>query len=305
MMRAAWAIFFMLPPRVRLKLKQLLQGDGHKRSLFSSLIANRNAEGKERFDRALKTLAQDLQWLGPDDKITSALEIGVGYVATSLLALKGFTGATVEGIDINKVLDLRATLKAVTKSPTLEEVHGDRDLRIPSQFLEELVSISSVSQLRYWMDNNKVHYRAPASLEMLDHVNSSKRGLIYSRSVLEHIPPSQFHYFVSRLKALCLDGGHNVHFIDLTDHLSHHDHPQLFRNDDSYDSEYDSGWRGNAMLPSQILESFQKNFDVVYFATGDSLKDQRIRVKKLLDENPNLEVADKESQWILVHAING
>ena len=92
-----WKLFYKLTPDQRLRIKKILQRDGHRKSLFSALIVRRNAEGKERFDRALMVLRNDLTWLDNETKIEEVIEIGLGYVGSSLVALALYLDSRVTG----------------------------------------------------------------------------------------------------------------------------------------------------------------------------------------------------------------
>ena len=298
-----WKLFYKLTPDQRLRMKKILQRDGHRKSLFSSLIARRNAEGKERFDRALVVLTNDLIWLDNETKIEEVIEIGVGYVGSSLIGLALYFDARVTGVDINRLLDMGATHRAISAVPDSFALGSSLGLS-PSKEIElsKLKQARGASDLEVWMSNNDIDYQAPVDVEQHATQKTAKYDLVYSRSVLEHIAPSNFETFVESIRQLSSESGYSVHFIDLTDHLSHTEQPDLFLHDLSYNAERESGWRGNALSPLKILRCFDECFAVVHFCSGGSLDDQRLKPKRRFSSDINKSDFSERPQWILIEA---
>ena len=298
-----WRLFYKISPRQRLRLKKILQRDGHKKSVFSALIARRNAEGKERFDRAVMVLLNDLTWLDSEKKFDEVMEVGVGYVGTSLIGLGLYFDARVTGVDKNRIMDTGATRRAILAAPNFTTISSSLCLS-PSQDVNfaRLSKLNSSNDLELWMSANNISYVAP--FDMAEHAthNIKKYDLVYSRSVLEHIAPSAYRTFVASIRQLASSSGYSIHFIDLTDHLSHKDDPRLFTHDISYDAERDSGWRGNALTPLEILKPFDEYFDVVHFCLGSSLDDQSLTEKKRFTTHLHAGEVGESSQWIFIEA---
>lgn len=181
--------------------KQFFRGILRKISPYQSLRANDELALEQglnlvRFIRDYKI------------RMTAVLEIGTGWIPTIPHILKACGAERIILTDIERLSD-----------PTT--FRHARDLVEKS--LDELVDVSGAEQelLRANLFRLDVEeYRCPPQL---DGLQSNSVDLVYSRTVLEHIPEPALKELLAEWRRLLRPGGYCVHFIDNSDHFEHRD----------------------------------------------------------------------------------
>jgi SAM-dependent methyltransferase len=67
-----------------------------------------------------------------------------------------------------------------------------------------------------------IRYHAPAAAANTDLATESV-DIVYSNTVLEHIPPQELNRLISEAHRILRPGGYMLHLIDMSDHFSHSD----------------------------------------------------------------------------------
>lgn len=184
-----------------LPFKQFLRSVLRKASPYQSLRAN----DELAFEQGLQ-LIRFIQ----DYKIgtTTVLEVGTGWIPTIPHMLKACGAKRIILTDVDRLSDPNTFRYA-------------RDLVEKS--LDSLVDVSGVDQelLRANLSRlNVEEFRCPPRL---DELPSNAVDLVYSRTVLEHIPEIVLRELLVEWRRLLRPGGFCIHFIDNSDHFEHRD----------------------------------------------------------------------------------
>lgn len=95
-----------------------------------------------------------------------------------------------------------------------------------------------------------IHYRAPVEASALA-TESGRFDLIFSYTVLEHVPPAELSPLLGGMAGLLAPGGVMLHFIDLEDHLDPRRNPFEFLSPAARWSDQQCGARGNRLRFSE------------------------------------------------------
>ena len=125
------------------------------------------------------------------------LEIGSGWFPTIPLML------AMDGAKHIYMTDLNPHMDDLTFQATVDYL---RRYRSESEFFTAINSL----------DDLPATYLAPFNIDQLDH---NSIDYIFSRTVLEHIPPKEIVELLSALRPKLASGGLMVHLIDNSDHL--------------------------------------------------------------------------------------
>ncbi|HWA86498.1 MAG TPA: methyltransferase domain-containing protein [Opitutus sp.] len=155
----------------------------------------------------------------------SALEIGTGKFLAHAVALRVCGNRRVVTIDKYRQL-VPAAVRAALDRPVLARrflsgfvAHDDymarwRELQATGFALENLGA-------------KGIEYRAPLTVEELAR-EPDRFDLIFSYTVLEHVPPAELPSLLAAADRLLAPGGIAVHFVDLEDHLDPTEKPFAF-----------------------------------------------------------------------------
>jgi hypothetical protein len=101
-----------------------------------------------------------------------------------------------------------------------------------------------------WRED-QIIYKAPIDYAAAP-LTGEQFDLIFSRSVLEHIPPSLLSAILGNLTANLKPGGTMLHIINLEDHMDSRNAPfEFFTRGTNYDAQTDYDRRGNRMTLQQ------------------------------------------------------
>jgi SAM-dependent methyltransferase len=136
------------------------------------------------------------------------LEVGTGWIPTIPQTLKAYGAERIFLTDIDRLCD----------SNTFK--HAGELVR---KSLSDLIEVSGADQEQLKANLSRLNveeYRCPPHLDKLP---SRSVDLIYSRTVLEHIPEPKLKKLLNEWKRLLKPGGYCIHFIDNSDHFEHQD----------------------------------------------------------------------------------
>lgn len=140
--------------------------------------------------------------------LETVLEVGTGWVPTLPLMLKACGAGRLILTDVERLCDANTTRHARS---------------LVDQSLERLVAVSNIdlpSLKANLKGANLDDYRCPPALDKLP---DGSVTLVYSRTVLEHIPKPVLRNLLGEWWRLLKPGGVCIHFIDNSDHFEHRD----------------------------------------------------------------------------------
>lgn len=181
--------------------KQFVRGILRKVSPYHSLPAN----DQFAFEQGLQLIELTEKYkIGLD----TVLEVGTGWVPTIPNMLKACGAKKIILTDIERLCDLTT----FNHAKDLVEKRLDR--------LSEVSAIEDRVLRKNLLRLDVEEYRCPPRLDEL--INSSL-DLVYSRTVLEHIPEPLLAKLLVEWQRLLAPGGFSIHFIDNSDHFEHRD----------------------------------------------------------------------------------
>jgi ubiquinone/menaquinone biosynthesis C-methylase UbiE len=155
------------------------------------------------------------------------LEIGTGWAPTIPILFWLFRQRECDTYDISKILAPSLIIEAATQlvnHPISHELLADDQLRyeVEERKQELKMLIERGARGRDILKYCNIRYHAPADAANTNLANGSV-DVVYSSTVLEHIPqPEIKKLFVESLRIL-RPGGHIVHLIDMNDHFTYTD----------------------------------------------------------------------------------
>ncbi len=181
--------------------KQFLRSVLRKVSPYQSL----QASDELAFEQGLQ-LVRIIQ----DHKIrlTTVLEVGTGWIPTIPHMLKACGAQRIILTDIERLSD------STTSNYASDLVEKSLDRLAEMSCAEQQLLKSNLFRL------NVEEYRCPPRL---DELQNNSVDLIYSRTVLEHIPERVLTELLTEWKRLLRPGGFCIHIIDNSDHFEHRD----------------------------------------------------------------------------------
>ncbi len=192
-------------------------------------LLQRSAGGLRKFDRhvAIKVddwriLASHLRELGRSTQGLSFVEVGTGWhpVLPVCFALAG--AAECHTYDLNRHLDDRLTLRMLgllrQHLPTIARA-SDRPLPEVESDYERLVVATDAEAL---LKQARIVYHAPADATVTGLPDASV-DVVYSNSVLEHVPPEIIARLMVESQRTLRPGGLSVHSVNCGDHYAYFD----------------------------------------------------------------------------------
>jgi SAM-dependent methyltransferase len=159
--------------------------------------------------RAIELGLQLISLIRDHDVATDrVLEVGTGWIPTIPKLLKAYGARRLILTDIERFCDARTDSHAQSLAqkaiPHLALASGKEQDALQAGLLR----------------SNVEEYRFPPELSELDPYSID---LVYSRSVLEHLPEPILKHSLAEWKRILKPGGHCIHFIDNSDHFEHRD----------------------------------------------------------------------------------
>jgi hypothetical protein len=206
-------IYALLPSTARYRLKKLVRAAGHRSSIVDGLKARRDAAGKRRLDVALRHVLNVFRLCNHNNlDHQRVVDFGAGYVLADSVALWLLGAEKIFAVDINAVAHRKALIDSVRAA-------DDRAIR---DLLGSLPEVVREKSLQRWERLGKepknvwaiadITYLAPRDI-LKCAWEHEKVDLVWSTSVLEHIPPTSVQPVLSRLQNLLAPGAKGIHFI--------------------------------------------------------------------------------------------
>lgn len=221
-------LYRRMPPRLRQTAKRMLGATGHGASRLDALKAKKDAQGKKRLDRALAHLVSTLG-LEAAGSIhgKTCIDFGAGYVPTDSVAMWLLGAREVSAVDYNAIWSRDSVLLAIREADpkSLRQTLSAASLLSAAE--PRLDLLERIGRGEEPLDRLPISYIAP-----LDVVAEPERlpeyDLLWSTSVLEHIPPSLIADLLRSISARQRAAGRQVHYVDLRDHLDFDAAPYRF-----------------------------------------------------------------------------
>jgi SAM-dependent methyltransferase len=181
--------------------KELFRGILRKVSPYHSLPAN----DQVAFEQGLQLVELTEKY---KIKLDTVLEVGTGWVPTIPHMLKACGANRIILSDIERLCDFRT----FSHAEDFVEKSLDR--------LSEVSAIEDRVLRKNLLRHDVEEYRCPPRL---DELKNGSFDLVYSRTVLEHIPELVLAELLLEWRRLLAPGGFSIHFIDNSDHFEHRD----------------------------------------------------------------------------------
>lgn len=237
-----------LPPRIRAKGKEFLGASGHSRGVLDAMKARKDAQGRKRLDNTLLSVTECLGRSYLDELAgATVVDFGAGYVPMDGIAMWLLGAERVVAVDYNEIADFRAVARGVRKADLARarEIleHLSPDVDWPSR----LVTLVEAARRDAVADVVPIEYLAP--LDVTSTPEALPRfDLLWSLSVLEHVPPSRIVALLAVLSSRARESGVQLHRVDLCDHHDFdHDPYRFLAADANFDAEHEADVRGNGM----------------------------------------------------------
>jgi len=238
-------------------LKAPIRGSSLFRAVYHPRHAARLARTTKRLDQCAAQLAHTLHLAG-DVRLEGArcLELGAGWVLTHALVCHLLGAKRVVAVDVERAARFDALRAAVADAPPALV----RDLLAPFSDhgrvrarLERLRSIERFDAAA--LAELGIVYRAPVDLAR--DALSEPFDLIYSLSVLEHVPVDDVGALLANLARQLTAGGTMLHVIHLEDHRDIARDPFAFLSARAQPfSRVEQTERGNRLRASSWLDAF-------------------------------------------------
>jgi hypothetical protein len=218
------AIYQLLPPSTRVRLKKVAFAVGHRASFLDPLRARHHATTKKRFDAVANYLSKHLSYAGLSHlRGKRCLEFGCGHLPTELAYYWLLGASRLIAVDYHRIAQFKYMELALRGS-------GARNF-----------------------DWRAIEYFAP-----FDAVTQELPGadFIHSEAVLEHVRPSDLGPVLRNLAAALPRNGIMIHNIDLRDHMYWHEDPNAFLKADTDYRDSDHDARGNKLRKSDWIRLF-------------------------------------------------
>jgi hypothetical protein len=201
-------------------LKGVIPGQTLLRDCKRRLIPYKACTG--RADATIEEGIQLINFVRSDRDIAGAacLEVGVGWepLIPFLFSLCG--ARRVYMTDLNRLCSpqtaasameaLRRNQDAIARGLGLDAAALARQLKSAPADMDELFALF------------RLEYLAPCNCANLPLADRSL-DVVYSRAVLEHVPPAVIEHIFMEARRVLKDSGLMCHFVDPSDHLQHHD----------------------------------------------------------------------------------
>jgi len=300
----AYALYQQLPPAWRYRLKEVLGARGHRSNFLNALKSKKDALGKRRLDRVVGISTKALRSAGVESlKGKHMLDFGPGYLIADSLCFYLLGAGRVTAVDLNPIaVDNHLSLafantdwdvfqrEAFALFPDAAAGFDERRAKLGKALMRGFAGLAEIG----------ITYRAPH-----DYAVQTLGGgvdIIYSASVLEHLPPELSGKILANLYADLNPGGMMVHLIGFEDHIDLEGTPYAFlAADTDYILARDFDGRGNriridgwkkicveAKLPARFIDPFYRT-DVP-------------RPHPLLPEFANADPKDVFASWVTLVA---
>lgn len=188
----------------------------------------------------------------------NALEIGTGYFLVQPIVLKLLGWNKIVTIDITHDIFLRAVqrqLKLLLQDKYLLQIMKLSELDT-SQFNDIVNKLKDANSLDHILKACNITYIAPYKFDDIQK-DDMKFDFIFSKVVLEHIPPTVLSELFCYTKKWLNTGGKIVHIVNFTDHFAN---PGFFGDKKisefnflRYSDKYWNFWAGNSIAYTNRL----------------------------------------------------
>lgn len=169
------------------------------------------------------------EWLanqegGPSIPGSRVFEVGTGHVPTVPLMLSILGAEQVITVDLNRRLNTKLTVAAVTwlKQNERQVARQVAHLQDPEVTITRLRALSNSSQLPDILSSARIRYMAPQDAAETGLADDSI-DIHLSVTVLEHIPADAISAIMSEARRVLKPTGFAIHFVDPSDHFAHSD----------------------------------------------------------------------------------
>jgi SAM-dependent methyltransferase len=173
-------------------------------------------------------LLESLAGIGEDVCGRRAVEIGTGWVPIIPLLFWLHGQEECHTYDVTQLLSPQLVVEAAKQLVALYDAAGEatRGGQGEEQFrarLRALRELACASASGYdVLKGCNIHYHAPVDAASTALPNESV-DLVYSNTVLEHVPLPELRRLFAESYRILRPGGHITHLIDISDHFSHSD----------------------------------------------------------------------------------
>jgi len=200
-------------------------------------------------NRSFDSMSSALLWMinvvkneYPDFEIkhSTILEIGSGQFLSHPIALKILGAHQITSIDLFEQYNNKAAYLSLTNSGIARKVLSGSSLN--KDTTEYISSIARQLKISKRLNIKGIKYLAP--YDLMDNPFESTFDIVFSYTVLEHVPLKQIHpLLVSTIKSL-KQGGVFFHYVDLEDHSCSNNNPFAFIDNRTW-TDNDCQKRGN------------------------------------------------------------
>lgn len=215
-------------------------------------------EGKVR---AAKRMLRGLHDAGSGIEGKRTLEIGTGPIPVLplLFWLSGHEECTT--FDISKLLKPELVIEAARQLALLPSAaHGQwQSNKIASDYEAKRRMLGKLLEDRanasYLLKCCHIEYKAPVDFSQ-SNLSPESIDIVYSNTVLEHIPEQELHRVFAEAFRLLRPGGCMLHIIDLSDHFSHTDKAISSINFLQFSEQSYSKYQSRFLYQNRLREPF-------------------------------------------------
>lgn len=233
----------------------------------------------------------ELQILIPDKRL---MEIGTGWFPVFPLCyyLSGATSCIT--YDLNRHLDTKMTkqmLKIIGNYTNIIASSSGLSIDNITERYERVCKLTDIDKL---FNYTNIYYNAPCDATKTN-IESDSIDIVFSNSVLEHVPLQIIIELINESKRVLKKGGIMMHSVNCGDHYAYFDKKITSNNYLKYTDEQWEKWNNellyqNRLRPSDFIDLVeQQGFDLVLIKQKPSLP--------LLDKFNYRDVADKFKKY--------
>lgn len=223
-------------------------------------LLQKHLGGLKRFDQNISAKVRD--WVGiialargastrslPESTV---LEIGSGWYPTLPICFSLCGVKKITTVDLNQHMNAQLTFKALQSlSNHIEDISSAAG--VPMAIVQSRYDeFSSTRTLNELLEVARIEYLAPADAARLPSVPNSSLDIVYSNSVLEHVPRDVIPSIMTETRRTLKDDGLMIHAVACNDHYAHFDRSISFVNYLSYDKDQWQFWNNSLQFQNRM-----------------------------------------------------
>lgn len=254
-----FSIYTKLPPKLKEKLKILLNTSGHNQSVLNLIKAHYHARNAKSLEKSIIELTNCFKSSNIDTiEDLTCMDFGAGYVLTDSLALYILGAKKIYSIDYTRLFRYSAFMSLI-KHSDLEKIHEIAiEFCEPNDLSLRLNKLKTLNKKNNLESELNIHYIAP--YDYSNNIINNEIDLIHSTSVFEHISRDAISRILDNLALSLSEKGKIITKIHLEDHLDFQNNPfEFFSKDTDYIYEENFDSRGNRLLLGDWLNIFNNS----------------------------------------------